>query len=52
MQNTTEDQIELEDLSTDLTMFLEDETRVGLESLKLNQVIGQGAFGLVRQVRE
>lgn len=35
--------------TTGLTIYLDNETEVGLDSLKMNHVIGQGAFGLVRK---
>lgn len=46
---SAEDPIELQNFSTNLTIYLDGETEVELEHLKIKQVIGQGAFGLVRQ---
>lgn len=48
LQNSGDDPIELQTFSTDLTIYLEDETEVGMDNLTINHVIGQGAFGLVR----
>lgn len=39
----------MQTLNTDLTIYLDNETELSLDSLKIESVIGQGAFGLVRK---
>lgn len=48
-QNTADDPIELQSFAADFRISLEDDTEMAMDSLKIENVIGQGAFGLVRK---
>lgn len=48
-QNTNEDTIELQNFTSDFAIYLDDENELTVDSVKMQNILGQGAFGLVRK---
>lgn len=48
-QNPGEDLIELQSIPSDFTIYLDNEEDLTVDRIKMENILGQGAFGLVRK---